>query len=54
VRNFLKNNHRGKKIGGVAQAAEHLLSKFKTLSSNPSTGKTNKQTNKKPKPQKQM
>jgi hypothetical protein len=35
VRPYLKNNHRVKRAGGVAQVAKHLLNKHKIWSSNP-------------------
>jgi hypothetical protein len=42
VRIYLKNKSKAKRIGAVDQVIEHLPSKCKALSSNPSTEKKKK------------
>jgi CRISPR/Cas system-associated protein Cas7 (RAMP superfamily) len=43
VRPCSKNKNKAKRAGGVIKAVEHLLSKCKALSSNPSTTKKKKE-----------
>jgi hypothetical protein len=45
VRPYLKNTQHKKRAGGVAQMVQHLPSKHKALSSNPSTKKNFKYCN---------